>query len=61
MQEKIVRINHGVRPRTHTVPLFEDAKILDVFQINRYRIGKFMNNAYNSKILDIFKSMFICN
>ena len=30
-QMKIVRIIHGVRPRTHTKPLFEDAKILDVF------------------------------
>ena len=58
MQKKIVRIIHGVRPRTGTKPLFEDAKILDVFQINKYLIGKFMYNVYNSNTLDIFKSMF---
>ena len=33
MQKKIVRIIHGVRPRTHTKPLFEGAKILNIYQI----------------------------
>ena len=50
-----------MRPRTGTKPLFEDAKILDVFQINKYLIGKFMYNVYNSNTLDIYKSMFLCN
>ena len=53
MQKKIVRIIDGGRPRTHTKPLFEDAKILDVFEINRYVIGKFMYNVYNSNTMDI--------
>ena len=34
MQKKIVRIIHGARPRTHTEPLFEGAKILTIYQIN---------------------------
>ena len=50
MQKKIVRIIQGARPRTHTKPLF-DAKILDVFQIDKYLIGKFMYNVYNSNTL----------
>ena len=61
MQKKIVRIIHGVRPRTGTKPLFEDAKLSDVFQINKFLIGKFMYTVYNSNTLDIFKSMFLCN
>ena len=61
MQKKIVRIIHGVRPRTHTKPLFEDAKILDVFEINICTIGKFMYNVYTSNTLVIFKSKFECN
>ena len=27
---------HGVKPRTHTKPLFEGAKILNIFKINEY-------------------------
>ena len=61
MQKKVVRIILGVRPRAHTKPLFEDTKMLGVFQIHKYLIGKFMCNVYNSNTLDIFKSMFISN
>ena len=61
MQKKIVRIIHGVRPRTHTKPLFEDAKILDVFEIDICTVGKFMYNVYTSNTLDICKSTFVCN
>ena len=34
MQKKTVWIIHGARPRTHIKPLFEGAKILDIFQVN---------------------------
>ena len=61
MQKKIVRIIHGVRPRTHTKPLFEGAKILNIYQINKYLIGKFMFNVHNSNTLDIFTSLFAYN
>ena len=61
MQKKIVRIIHGVRPRTHTKPLFEGAKILNIYQINKYLIGKFMFNVHNSNTLDIFTSFFAYN
>ena len=61
MQKKAVRIIYGVKPRTHTTPLFEDVKILHIFQINKYLIGKFMFNVYKSTSLDIFMSMFVYN
>ena len=61
MQKKVVRIIYGVKPRTHTKPLFEDVKILDIFQINKYLIGKFMFKVYKSTSLDIFMSMFVYN
>ena len=59
--EKAVRIIYGVKPRTHTKALFEDVKILDIFQMNKYLIGKFMFNVYKSTSLDIFMSMFVYN
>ena len=59
--EKAVRIIYGVKPSTHTKPLFEDVKILDIFQINEYRTGKFMFNVYKSTSLDVFMSMFVHN
>ena len=52
---------HGVKPRTHTKPLFEGAKILNIFQINKYLIGKFMFSVYKLNTLDIFTSMFAYN
>ena len=58
MQKKIVRIMHCVKPRNHTKALFEDAKILNIFQINKYIIGTFM---YKSHTLDIFTSKFAYN
>ena len=59
--EKVVRIIYGVKPRTHTKPLSEDVKILDIFQMNKYLIGKFMFNVFKSTSLDIFVSMFVYN
>ena len=41
--------------------LFEDVKILDIFQTNEYLIGKFMFNVYKSTSLDIIMSMFVYN
>ena len=61
MQRNVVRIIYGVKPRTHTKPLFEDVKILDIFQINKYLIGKFVFYVYKSTSLDIFMSMFVYN
>ena len=51
---KINRIIYGVRPRINTKPLFEDAKISLVFQINTYIIGQFMYDfIYHSNTPDI--------
>ena len=59
MQEKIESFT--VYDQELTKPLFEDAKISDVYQINKYLIGMFIYNVSNSNTLDIFKSMFICS
>ena len=61
MQKKIVRIMHGVKSRTHTKPLFEGAKILNIFQINEYLIRKFKFSVYKLNTLDILTSMFAYN
>ena len=59
--QKIVRIMHGVKPRTNTKTLFEAAKILNIFQINKYLMEKFMFNVFKLNTLDIFTSMFAYN
>ena len=42
MQKKIVIIIAGVRPRTHSEPLFKQCEILNIVEINKSLIGKFM-------------------
>ena len=62
MQKKAVRIICRVKPRTHTKPLFEEVKILDISKLmNKYLIGKFMFTVFKSASLDIFMSMFVYN
>ena len=61
MQKKGVLIIYGLKPRTHTKPLFEDVKILGIFQMNKYLIGMFTFNVYKSTSLDMFMSMFVYN
>ena len=61
LQKKIIRIIAGVKPRTHTEPLFKALNILNVFDINKYLIGRFMFHIYNGNALKAFKIMFTQN
>ena len=55
LQNKIIRIIAGVKPRTHTEPLFKSLNILNVFNINKYLIGRFMFHVYHGNALEAFK------
>ena len=46
LQKKIVRIISGVKPRTHSSPLFIKLNILNIHQIYQYFIGVFMYKLY---------------
>ena len=61
LQIKIIRIIAGVKPRTHTEPLFKALNILNVFDINKYLIDRFMFHVYNGNALEAFKIMFTQN
>ena len=61
LQKRIVRVIAGVKPREHSAPLFKHLKILTIFQINVYVIGKFMYKVHHRKTLNVFISMFKVN
>ena len=61
LQTKIIRSIAGVKPRTHTEPLFKALNILNVFDINKYLIGRFMFHVCNGNVLEAFKIMFTQN
>ena len=42
LQKKLIRIISGVKPRTHTLPLFENLKILTIKEVFYYTVGMFM-------------------
>ena len=50
-KKKIVRIISGVRPRTHSEPLFKQLKILNIDNINKFLMGRFMYHIYNYNTL----------
>ena len=56
LQEKIIRIIAGVKPRTHTESLFKELNIIDVSDIDKYIIGRFMFHVYNGNALQAFKN-----
>ena len=58
--KKIVRIIHGVPPRTHTEPLFLVLDVLKVSNLYKYNIALFMYKLKSSMLPDIFL-MFIRN
>ena len=60
LQKKIVRIIHGVPPRTHTEPFFLVLNVLKVSNLYRYNIALFMYKLNNSMLPDIFP-MFVHN
>ena len=58
MQKKIVIIIAGVRPQTHSEPLFQQCEILNIVEINKSLKGKFMYHVHNKSTLDVSIAMF---
>ena len=58
LQKKLVRIISGVKPRTHTIPLFENMKILTVKEIFYYAVAMFMYKYANQRLPNIFDDTF---
>ena len=57
--QKIIRIIYGVRPRTHTEPLYKALHILNVDQVRDYSIALFMYKLMNHMLPSTFENMFI--
>ena len=47
MQKKIVRIIAGARPRIHSEPFFKKYEILNIAEINKYLIRRFIYHVHN--------------
>ena len=61
LQKRAVRIICGVHPRTHTGPLFEELKILNMQKMNRYLVGQMMYRYHRGELPDVFSSFFTYN
>ena len=59
LQKKIIRIICGVRPRTHTEPLYKALYILNIDQVRDYSIALFMYKLMNHMLPSMFENMFI--
>ena len=51
LQKRAVRIISGVKPRTHSDPLFKELNLLKFQDINTYLIGKLMFRVYNDDLV----------
>ena len=58
LQKKIIRIISGVKPSTHTVPLFENLKILTIEEVFYYSVSMFMYKFVKKKLPAIFDDSF---
>ena len=56
LQNKIVRIITCSKPRDSSQPLYEQLKILKLWDINKYLIGRFMFRYCNGQIPRLFDS-----
>ena len=59
LQKKIVRLITYKRPFTHSPPLFLQLKLLNVFDIHKFKLGKFVYetiNNHNSVLIKFNKS-----
>ena len=59
LQKKNIRIICGVRPRTHTEPLYKALDILNIDQVRDYSIALFMYKLMNHMLPSMFENMFI--
>ena len=61
LQKRSIRIICGVHPRTQTASLFEELKILNISQINKYLVGQMMHKYHIGELPDVFSSFFTYN
>ena len=57
LQKKAIRIISGVKPKTHTDPLFKQMNLLKCEDIHKYLIGKLMYKVYNGELI-MFQALF---
>ena len=51
LQKRVVRIISGVKPRSHSDPLFKELNLLQFQDINTYLIEKLMLRVYNDGLV----------
>jgi hypothetical protein len=61
LQKRIVRVLTNSNHRAHTAPLFSKLKILNIYQLNSFYIGKFMFSYHNQLLPPSFLNLFITN
>lgn len=61
LQKKIIRIISHVSNKTHTAPLFQELRMLTLWDINKYLIGCFMYRVFHKKVPDLFQTFFVTN
>ena len=49
LQKKIVRLITSEGPYTHSPPLFQQVKLLNIFDIHRLKLGKFVYEIFNNQ------------
>ena len=59
LEKRIVRVLTNSNYRAHTAPLFSKLKILSIYQLNSFYIGKFMFSYHNQPLQPTLKSMII--
>ena len=57
LQKKAIRIISGVKPKTHTDPLFKQMNLLKCEDIHKYLIGKLMYKVYNGELI-MFQALY---
>ena len=58
LQKKLIRIISGVKPRTHSIPLFEKLKILTIKEVFYYSVAMFMYKFVTKRLPSIFDRLF---
>ncbi len=61
LQKRAVRILTNSEYRAHSDPLFKQLKILDIFKLNLFHIGKFMFLYHHCMLPTCFDELFITN
>ena len=61
LQKKIIRIITCSKYRAHTLPLYNENRLLNIYDIHKYACGIFMYKYCNGELPDVFGNMFVRN